>query len=225
MTRLKSYIREETGTEEMIVRKIDAFKKLVNKTCKPWLTATKGCPQPVAYRGMRAGMNAKNIVINKPVRQDRRPLDTAKDISEPIDKAFEEMFGWKGRSNAVFVSGEEMMATDYGRANLIFPMGSFKFIWSPIIDDFIHLKYRFKTEVHFREFLKEYPTSAVIDYLKGAEYTDKYLCAALRSGNEIMINCKQYHAISLAAVKFFMRSRFPTSTDFGRDFVKEYILK
>jgi hypothetical protein len=213
MSRFKEYITEDIDISQDFFD-IFEFIEEVKKDCKPWLQAIKSCSKPVAYRGLPVlQFPMKHIFYDKPVRTDRRPLDMLKQKHEMLDKAFYELFGWWARSNAVFLTGDITQAADYGREYLVFPLGKFKFVWSPKIDDMVHLPTRGRTDT----------LEDVIKLLKEFKFTDKGLCAALQSENEIMVNCKKYHAISSQRIYEFTKM----SSFFGGDqaFIRKYLLK
>lgn len=49
--------------------------------------------------------------------------------------------------------------------------------------------------------LIELTQESIDKYLNGRNYTDDNLGAAIRKGNEIMINCDEYYIIPLSTVK------------------------
>ena len=126
--RLQQYINEEHKPLDLIIKelfdKCYPFIKELNKTknLKRFLYSGRG--------------NQKDTFIGK-VRDDRHPMDTPDDIQEKVDDIFEEKFGWRPRSNSVFCTGDWDMAENYGLSVYsIFPIGKYKYVWSPKIYDF-----------------------------------------------------------------------------------------
>ena len=70
------------------------------------------------------------------VRKNRNPKDSPIKTHNILDKLFKKKFGWKARSNAIFCTGNIHTAAAYGKnVYMIFPIGKYKFLWSPEIDD------------------------------------------------------------------------------------------
>lgn len=170
------------------------------------------------YRGINVSGDAQKIQLRvngkvrtcliKNVRQNREPLDTPRQISTWVDDAFEEIFGWKPRSQGLFCTGSLFQTTDYGQAFQIFPMGKFKYVWSPDITDMIAPIKRISRELkisypggpvshitatkeqlaEFNERIREFITE---------KYIDENLHDAIGKHREIMFSCKQYLAVPL----------------------------
>lgn len=122
------YINESKGNtsfEEII--------QLLNEKCTPFLKdiVKKGKDMPVIY----SGRNDTRDWFIKPVRKDRIPKDTPLHIHDKLDDAFNRKFGFKARSNALFVTGRKGTATGYGKAYMIFPIGKFKYLYNDDIKD------------------------------------------------------------------------------------------
>lgn len=225
MTRLKSYIINEVKeintlglSEEEILAEVQNFISKVRMNCKPWLKAVKGCPKTSAYRGVSTSA-VNGFIYDKRVRTDREPLDTDVDVHDRVDAALERVFGWRGRSTGMFVTGSITMALDYGAPFLVFPIGPFKFIWSTFREDMA---------VFFAqhgENLLKYSDEKLDQLLIQNEYKNNKLCSALSSGAEIMVLCKSYHAISLSVIKHFTgMSKKVRANKVGEKFMKDYIL-
>jgi hypothetical protein len=72
------------------------------------------------------------------VRKNRRPVDTSQYQHELFDRLFYKKFGIKGRSQALFCTGNAGVARNYasgGSAYMIFPVGKYKFLWSHEVTD------------------------------------------------------------------------------------------
>lgn len=86
----------------------------------------------------------KNIMMGAQIftsRQDRRPQDMPIEIHNKYDELFLEKFGWKARSEGVFVAGGDR--TSYGTPFFFFPVNGYKFIWSPAIFDLYTSRFNF----------------------------------------------------------------------------------
>lgn len=65
--------------------------------------------------------------------EDRKPLSTNPKMHDEVNKVFERDFGWKVR-NGVFTRGRGDVG-GYGEQHMFFPIGDYKFVWSPIVKD------------------------------------------------------------------------------------------
>lgn len=132
-------------------------------------------------------------------RKGRPPGDTPQDFSNEADKFFQEKFGWRGRADATFVSGSMNFAGNYGDVHIVIPMGETKFIWSASISDL----YRDIYQKHYYVRTRFDPPEDYVKFkaaLKAAKYQDTKLSAAIKSKNEIMLNCERYVAIDISRV-------------------------
>lgn len=202
--RLKQYITEtelESTEFEYIIR-------FIKENCQPFLKKSKG---RFIYRGMKM---VSPITIKEP-RKDRLPRDMELKFYKLLNKAFNDLFGWKARSEGVFVSGSPYNVEDYGPIYYVFPIKAFEFIWSPnvfdLIDEVPHGIVNFinpydldkETTEYFdwnRNFemkggLKEEHIEYVKKWIKQEKYTRNNFYKAVESGNEIMLRCKEYLAI------------------------------
>lgn len=95
------------------------------------------------------------------------------------------------RGNAFYVTGDKEQAEFYSPAETnqifcIFPIGDFDFSWSPKVKDFHEYNDMFNSDKKIDDELPEFIKK---------NYKDDDLAKALKSGNEIMIVCKEYYAI------------------------------
>lgn len=132
------------------------------------------------YSGRR---NLRADYIVKSIRQTRNPLDTNKDIHKIIDDSFYEKFGIRARSNTLFCTSSSWIAKNYGVPYFIFPMGKYEVIWSKTIFDLYS-----KTRTIDPD--NELKIKNIVSNYKQGD-----LGGALKSGNEIMLHCKEYLAI------------------------------
>jgi len=65
--------------------------------------------------------------------EDRKPLSMRPKMHDAVNKVFEREFGWKVR-NGVFTRGMGDV-TGYGEPHIFFPIGDYKFVWSPVVRD------------------------------------------------------------------------------------------
>ena len=98
--------------------------------CKPYLSQVTN---PLSlYRGMG---NRHQPFIKKSIRQENRtPKLMRQRWHDYINAYFSDEFGIPFR-NALFVLGNDNRASIFGAVHHIFPIGNFKFLWSPKVED------------------------------------------------------------------------------------------
>ncbi len=122
MSRLQTYLNEEN--EEFW----SDWWPLIVKNCMPYLKDLKSADKFFWRR-----MDGPNYQLKK-VRKHRKPSDTPIKIHEYWDKIFQKKFGWKPRSQSLFVWADKSFKyKDFIR--LVFPLGNYKALWSPWIYD------------------------------------------------------------------------------------------
>lgn len=142
------------------------------------------------------------MISKHKTRDFRKTVDIPTDLSNKIGSLLKEKFGWNARTeNVVFCWASKEISGFNNR--YLFPVGNYKIVWSPKINDLYRRLYKLST-------LK------VVDYGYGSEsdpklidnlyeyfiqnklldtYTDKNLKKAVVSKNEIMVNCKEYYLV------------------------------
>lgn len=168
------------------------YIQMIKRDCQPFLNQlgnNKSLQKDVlAYRGIKnlsGKVSGGFYKLN--VRQDRKPMSTSIKMTRTLDEWFERKFEFKARTTSLFSSGSFTYAQSYGDIFAIFPIGEFKFVWSPEVTDlFLWI------DSHF---FQDYNDKAVYKSLDGLNYTNQNLKKALKDGKEIMISCKQYYAV------------------------------
>lgn len=190
--KFQSYLKEEIVLHEgNIIEYLD-------KNCKKFLNEIKG---NYIFRGIG---NYQDYAIKTP-RKDRLPRDLNQKLHDFYDEAFKRAFGWKVRSEGVFTTGSRTHM--YGGIHLFFPIGNYKYLWSPKIYDLYGYTYELmsldrnnmKDDQTFRLLKagkldkKTYKKllSKAVKNIKD-EYITKNLIAAKESGSEITFHCKKY---------------------------------
>lgn len=126
--KFKQYIKEEK-----VPKTLSEINSFIESNCQPYLRE-RGFYNPL-YRGMR-GITDETF-IRKP-REDRKPKDMALAVSQALDIVLKEKIGWKPRSEGIFTTTNKSEASVYGNPYVIFPIGSFKYVWfTPNIADTI----------------------------------------------------------------------------------------
>lgn len=145
-------------------------------------------------------------------RKGRPAGDTPQEFSDAADRYFQEVFGWKARGDATFVSGDKHQADDYGDVYIVIPMGETKFVWSPKVRDLY-------TQIFMRKFGQYGPRDhksveeheKFISEIRKSNYTEKDLEAAIRSKHEIALKCNHYVAIAISNLSSSDISRLAAS--------------
>ena len=144
-----------------------------------------------------------STVLKKAVRlDDRRPQEMDPLDHDYLNQYFTQEYGAPFR-NAIFVSGDFNSAGYFGRVYSIFPIGEFKFLWSPRIDDLNFAHHDLLDGLFADRTIpptKVQRAQGLIKALRNVDYRTTDLKAAADSGNEIMIRCKEYYALPLEAI-------------------------
>lgn len=182
MSRLYEYIQKDVlAVQEILASKcqpyINDMGRLVHEP-NGWFTG-------LLYRGADKLMS--NYIIKKP-HVDRKPKDTPVELSEKIDDMMEKKFGWRPRSQGVFATFDAGVAHEYGDPYIFIPCGTYKYIWSPEIEDMFSLvsklaSYNLKKFGMKSSWYDEYkapPDQGGVDYkgywkFRGKKYTPKAL--------------------------------------------------
>lgn len=204
MITFKQFLNESESSTEMA--------KYIESHCKPFLDESKR--KGLLFRGI--GTFAQSGEFNLPgltdaipfaiitPRVDRQPRNMPKKFHTLIDDWFNDQFGLKARSAGVFAFGVKTSNTAAGYAAssnkgqggfacVIFPIGPFKYVWSPEVHDlytnFSQMDYIIQDgEIDVKKFYH---------YLETLDYKSTDLSAALQSKNEIMLVCDKYLALSV----------------------------
>ena len=131
MTRLKQYIINEK-------RNVDFVWEALLKDCKPFLKELKKSVSSIDslfYRGYDNFNGGTYGFQKKKSRVNRRPRDTPLEVHEIFDDKFHDKFGWYVRTEGIFVTSNSSLARSYGTATIFFPIGKYKYVWSPKIED------------------------------------------------------------------------------------------
>ena len=161
----------------------------IKRDCQPYLKEMGQKDMFSAYdrgRALYRGLDSYKGFLKKRVRLgSRRPTDMNIDDHNMINKYFKKKYGAPFR-NALFLTGNRRNAAGYNTGSgaayyLIFPIGEFKFIWSSRITDLFSA-------------IVGVEGDKVKSLLNRYQRTD--LKAAKDSGNEIMLRCKSYYAVS-----------------------------
>ncbi len=206
--RFKEFLKE--GKLELLKQSFESIKR----DCQPYLQQNKS---PIfrtpMFRGMDAYRIPKDDVIKKQVRlEDRQTTDIPSELSDAMNNWMTKEFGEPFR-NALFLSGNENMANNYGRVYLVFPIGDFTFLYHDKFRDIYStfssfrwaygeaakkqaLSGSFAASKHFqKKFIKH------IASVNNGNWKQDSIVQAIGSQHEIMIRTKEYYAVNYGAVR------------------------
>ena len=163
---------------------------------------------------LRIDDDVKEAYIFTP-RNNRRPAESSEIISNYMDDILEAKFGWRPRAQGVFCSSSRATAGEFGKLYKIFPMGDFKYVYIPDVDDTaIKLRRAIRAEIGvnavFRndDFLKDLDdsnddpkTQKTFDEIKAvikhemSKFKDTNLKAAIEGQDEVTFKSKLYLAV------------------------------
>ena len=183
------------------------LKDMLQHDCEYFLD--QSCNSGFLVRGMKSMGRAKYKELPHPrdpehtsvpywenyTRQDRSPTDTSQKTHEMLDRWFDQAFGLRARSQALFCMGSSdrgVKATkQYGDTFIIMPVGEFKYVWSPEVIDL----YAETAGINWsREYDEGEPEEALDKFMSSQSYRNNRLDEAVRGRSEIMVGCRKYYA-------------------------------
>ena len=132
--RLENYLTEAVPE---LIDNIPAARKAIEKDCQKYLKESGGKTfdeRNVLFRG-KHGWDGNSLWKVRSRGRPRQPKDTPQILHRMANIAFKKEFGWPVR-DGVFTTSNSYMASDYGRVGVFYPIGNYKYVWSPDIDDF-----------------------------------------------------------------------------------------
>lgn len=185
--RLYNYINEEV--------KVENYFPFLKKKCSMAINTMKKSRKGM-WRGVASAFYDDDF-IRKKVRQERKPKDSFGPNSKILDQYLDTRFGWKPRSQGLFVIGNVDVAGTYGKEYLVFPVGNFKYVWNKKRADFLpYIGSRNKPE--------NIPSKEDLIFKIENEmenFTDKDIVGGLREYHEIMIKTPEYYGIAKTWIK------------------------
>ena len=133
--RLMHYITEGTSTQIDFKDDVEMYK-IIRDNCYHYMNEMSTGPRKMRhlYRGIRKGIKIDKI--NKVIpRTERLPSNTKPALHKWLDDIFYKKYGWRARSEGVFVDTSYFNAQEYGSAYLFFPVGRYKYLYNTKIDD------------------------------------------------------------------------------------------
>jgi len=184
--RFKKYITENKLLDEI---SIEEMAKKFKKNCKPFFRDF--------YRIWKgdfflSGRTSNELFDRKPVRKNRKPLDTSKHYHNIIDNWFHDNFGIWARSETIFCTFKVGTAANYGDPYYIIPIGKYTTIASGIITDVFgdiidgYLPINSDVEENEEYIIKELDSA---EYKRNKKVKNFY--------TEYMVHCKEYYMIDM----------------------------
>ena len=124
-------------------------------------------------------------------RKDRLPRDTPIEIHNRLDNAFNKKFGWKVRSEGVFVAGDYAEAKYYGYPHIFIPLTPFEYVSSNKIKDlYAHLE----TEGYIDDKIAtdNYLTDEEINKIVNTYKKNDDIYNIVINNIEVIFKCNQY---------------------------------
>ena len=189
----KEFLREDTTELQkslsMVIMSDSSRTQLLGTVeqiklhCQPFLNEIE---DPFSLlRGLRP---TEEWAVNKAVRlDDRKPMSTPPKLHNDLNTMFTRMFGAPFR-NAMFCTGNKSQASVYGMIFAIFPIGEYKYIWSPEIRDLYQ---------KFDEWRADDPQEDFMKIINWDSYRSNGLNDAVYKGHEIMLRTKSYYGLSM----------------------------
>ncbi len=186
--------------QELFEQAVD-LPALIKSECHEYF-AIPGATSQYIYRGMdgiegfaeykepETGITVKWRKLAR--RKGRQPMSLPQELSDVADNFFQDRFGWKGRSDGVFVTSNFSLSMGYGIPYLVLPVGKTSFIWSPKISDLFDEYYTISDKWIDNQIPKSEWPDLFEETLFTAKYTAQHLTDALKTRHEIMLNCDQY---------------------------------
>ncbi len=128
--RLETIINESSGKTSL-----QEILNILWDKCNPFL---KDLLSKSKFGGdfLYSGRHETKDYYERNVRKDRTPKDMDEDVHTELDGIFKQKFGWKPRSNSIFVSGDVSTASKYGDSiYMIFPVNKYRYLWSLKVED------------------------------------------------------------------------------------------
>lgn len=173
----------------------------IKRDCQPFL---QQADDPLMlYRGMRFSDNQH--FIRKKARLDNRQPQAMSDLSHKIiNEYFVDEFGFPFR-NGVFTVPNKNLASSFGITHNVFPIGEFRYLWSPKVED---LNYKLEDEEIGSTFDPEEYEEELVQTLESYKYRDFGLNDAADFGHEIMIWCLHYYAMPSSHIDHMLPQYF-----------------
>ena len=144
MTKFSQFLKESIAPQSFTESKesINELREFIRVNCKPFLRSKLfqmyGDGEFI-YRGLVSATNEvamiKTVRVKDETSSGRNPLNTSMKLHNAADSFFEDKFGHYYRSSSVFCTMDEEVASNYGPAYAIIPIGDFDVCQSKVVND------------------------------------------------------------------------------------------
>ena len=184
-----------------IVYSPEDLKKIgetIKKDCSFFLSSIgKDLLTYAMYRGEGGLDKYKPVFRKQKVRKDRKPSDTPLELHKLFNDWFLDEYGIKHRSQSLFATGDYVAASSYGTSvGIIFPIDKYKFVYSKKYQDLTNDIDKARLMEPPKSITDEY-VDKIYDFMDNGMYSDTDFKAAIKSENEIMINCNEYYILNI----------------------------
>jgi hypothetical protein len=185
--------------------------KLKKDVKEEYLKYFKNTDKPPPYRTTYRVISLSTIEKFN-VRKDRLPVDTNIESHIMLDDLFKEKFGWKVRSEGVFVWSH--FHVDEPVNFLFFPIGNYKIVFNKDIDDlydelsmndlynkldrFLRLPETDKRRKRFLDDLKTKLKEDIVEDYKEVDSISKVNIGSLGIPTELVFKCESYYLVNKA---------------------------
>ena len=184
MTRLLEYMKEDESK---------SFINGVERKCSSYLKIYKR-HNGKFYR--THGDRVETYTLKK-TRKNRRPLDSPLFLHNLVDDWMKKNFGWRGRSEGLFVWGE--WSEWISHSDLVFPIGDFDFLWNPKVEDLYDTFTKIDNDLADIQDPTPEDLKPIFYELKKEIlpfYTNKDIKKFWYTGCEMMIKCDKYYLVN-----------------------------
>ena len=197
--RLKEYILNEGTSSEV--------HQILKENCKPYLQSSKMWYYRTVSSAKEVKLSNKDGILNLKPRMDRKPSDTPQYLHGLIDGWFKKKFGWKVRSEGVFTYPKN----EISGPQFVFPIGTFKFVYSPKVLDLYRTICQFRPKVPgaLAVNLMHLTNTDIMDKLfelfidgYGDSYTNKNINGS-GLDSEVVFGCKEYYLVDMSKLLRF----------------------
>lgn len=173
---------------------------LIKKNCQPYLSQVK---DPMKLR-RGVGRNFDADPINgRPLFSKkkahligRNPRGSLmREWHGVVNKYFNSAFGHAFR-NGIMTVGSQLRSSGFGTDVAVFPIGEFKFLWSPTVEDLNHqIGGDWSEEMVGPDSWDNTQEDILVGLISNARYQTTDLQGGIESGNEIMIWAEEYYTL------------------------------
>lgn len=178
--RFKQFISEESEF---------SAKKIVSD-CAPWFKANAPSHY-IIWHGTSSFKKESMLIRNRP---RSNPSNSSIQIHNTVNRILQIKFGWLPRTEGLFVSGDRNVSSVYGKAYACYPVGDFKFVWSPDIAD-LFMYWKSYVAKHKHLHISEITRKFAYDLENSIEWKNTDIRQAITSGHEIIINASAFYLV------------------------------